>query len=249
MSKSTPPIRLLIAGSHGRMGQAVAACVREDGRFCISAEVNSNDSFQQALSKSDVSIDFTRPETTLDFAQSAAEVGKPIIIGTTGHAYALEAALAQYTCSIPVVLSPNFSVGVNVLFWLTGKAAKILGTGCDLEIIEMHHRHKKDAPSGTAVKLAGILAKIRSLQAPVETGYNNSAACAFNKTIGVHSLRGGDVIGDHTVILASDGERLELTHKASNRSTFALGALHAAAWALQKPAGLYTMWDVLGLEE
>jgi len=248
----TPIIRLLIAGSRGRMGKAVAACAREDLRFRISAEINSNDSFPVALSRSDVSIDFTQPEATLPFVEASAHAGKPIVIGTTGHPYAIDTALSQYARTIPIVFSPNFSTGVNVLFWLTRKAAEIFGADFDQEVVEMHHRHKKDIPSGTAVRLEAILTEARSsLCVPEKMEYGRqdvaSASPRPNRQIGVHSLRGGDVVGEHTVIFAGGGERLELAHKASSRNTFALGSLQAAIWALRQPAGLYSMQDVLGL--
>jgi 4-hydroxy-tetrahydrodipicolinate reductase len=241
-----PPIRLLIAGSHGRMGRAVATCAREDPRFRISAEINSNDSFPGALPQSDVSIDFTRPEATLPFVKASAHAGKPIVIGTTGHSYAVGPTLAQYARAIPIVLSPNFSTGVNVLFWLTRKAVEILGVDFDSEVIEMHHRHKRDIPSGTAARLEEILAEVHpSLCVPAKIEHSRRS----KRKIGVHSIRGGDIVGEHTVIFAGGGERLELAHKASSRNTFALGSLQAAIWVLRQPAGLYSMQDVLGLLE
>ncbi|ALJ56823.1 4-hydroxy-tetrahydrodipicolinate reductase [Candidatus Xiphinematobacter sp. Idaho Grape] len=247
-----PPVRLLIAGSHGRMGKAVATCAREDPRFRISAEINSNDSFPRALSQSDVSIDFTQPEATLPFVKASAHAGKPIVIGTTGHSYAVGPTLAQYARAIPIVFSPNFSTGVNVLFWLTRKAVEILGVDFDSEVIEMHHRHKRDIPSGTAARLEEILAEVHpSLCIPEKIEHSRqgvATATPYSKRkIGVHSLRGGDIVGEHTVIFAGGGERLELAHKASSRNTFALGSLQAAIWVLRQPAGLYSMQDVLGL--
>jgi 4-hydroxy-tetrahydrodipicolinate reductase len=151
--------------------------------------------------------------------------------------------------SLPVVLSPNFSVGVNALFWLARKAAQLLGEDFDLEVIEAHHRLKKDAPSGTAKKLAEILCEERKLDYAknVRHGREGLIGERPGKEIGVHSIRGGDVVGDHTVTFAGRGERLELTHKASSRETFAGGALRAARWIVGKPPGLYSMEDVLGL--
>ncbi|QQY07542.1 MAG: 4-hydroxy-tetrahydrodipicolinate reductase [Candidatus Xiphinematobacter sp.] len=251
----TPPVRLLIAGSRGRMGKAVSTCAREDLRFRIAAEINSNDSFQAALSHSDVSIDFTQPEATLPFVKASAHAGKPIVIGTTGHSCTIGTALAQYARTIPIVLSPNFSTGVNLLFWLTRKAAEVLGTDFDPEVIEMHHRHKRDIPSGTAARLEKILAEVHSplsLLKGTEHSSQQGTASALpcpNRKIGVHSLRVGDVVGEHTVIFAGSGECLELAHKASSRDTFALGSLQAAIWVLRQPAGLYSMQDVLGLPE
>ncbi len=152
---------------------------------------------------------------------------------------------------IPIVFAPNFSIGVNTLFWLTRKATEILGTNFDLEIVEMHHRLKKDSPSGTARRLAEILAEVRELDyaKDVRHGREGMVGERTKTEIGMHAVRGGDVVGDHTVIYANVGERLELTHKASSRDTFATGALRAAAWASKQPAGLYDMQDVLGLKD
>jgi 4-hydroxy-tetrahydrodipicolinate reductase len=149
-----------------------------------------------------------------------------------------------------MVWASNYSTGVNTLFWLTRKATEILGPDFDLEVIEMHHRMKRDAPSGTAATLAEILAESRalSLENALKHGREGIVGARTREEIGMHSLRGGDVVGDHTVVYANDGERLELTHKASSRDTFANGALRAAAWAVNQPAGLYSMQQVLGLE-
>lgn len=245
------PIRLLITGIHGRMGQAVAACARENVHFHISdlPVRQKSESFSVAFTQSDVIIDFTHPDATLTFVEASAQAGKPIVIGTTGQTEAVRAAIAQQAHTIPIVLSPNFSVGVNTLFWLTRKALEILGPDFDLEIVEMHHRQKKDAPSGTAYRLAEILAEVRSLQVATQVrhGRQGMVGSRPQAEIGMHAVRGGDVVGDHTVLFAGDGERLELTHKASSRITFARGSLRAAIWALQQPPGLYDMQDVLGL--
>ena len=150
----------------------------------------------------------------------------------------------------PIVYAPNFSIGVNTLFWLTRKAAEILGPSFDLEVVEMHHRMKKDAPSGTAKRLAEILAEVRKLSYQQDTRHGRTGIVGERTAneIGMHAIRGGDVVGDHTVIFAKPGERVELTHKASSRDTFARGALRAAVWAHGKPPGLYDMQDVLGLK-
>ncbi len=243
------PIRLLITGPHGRMGQAVSACAREDARFHISGEIASKDSFTEALAQSAVTIDFTQPDATLSFVEASAQAGKPIVIGTTGHTEAVRTAIIDHAKTIPIVLAPNFSVGVNTLFWLTRKTAEILGPDFDLEIVEMHHHHKKDAPSGTACRLAEVLAEVRSLQVAKNVchGRQGMIGARPSDEIGMHALRGGDVVGDHTVLFAGEGERVELTHKASSRSTFARGSLRAAIWALQQPPGFYDMQDVLSL--
>jgi 4-hydroxy-tetrahydrodipicolinate reductase len=150
-----------------------------------------------------------------------------------------------------MVWASNYSTGVNTLFWLTRKATEILGEGFDLEVIEMHHRHKQDAPSGTATTLSEILADVRELQIKeaIRHGREGIVGARTQNEIGMHSLRGGDVVGDHTVVYATQGERLELTHKASSRDTFANGALRAAKWALTQEPGLYSMQDVLGLAD
>jgi 4-hydroxy-tetrahydrodipicolinate reductase len=172
-----------------------------------------------------------------------------MVIGTTGHSEAERQEVKSVAEQIPVVWSANYSTGVNALFWLTRKAAEILGPGFDLEIVEMHHRLKKDAPSGTAATLAQILAKARgqNLHDAARHGRQGLVGERTTGEIGIHSLRGGDVVGDHTVIFASPGERLELMHKASSRDTFALGALRAAQWVVGRKPGLYDMQDVLEL--
>jgi 4-hydroxy-tetrahydrodipicolinate reductase len=196
-----------------------------------------------------VVIDFSFHEATAGFAELCAQHQKALVIGTTGHTPAEKARISGFQAALPMVWSANYSTGVNTLFWLTRKAAEILGPGFDLEIVEMHHRHKKDAPSGTATTLAEILAQARrqQLATVVRHGRQGITGERTAEEIGVHALRGGDVVGDHTVIFAAAGERLELTHKAASRETFAHGALRAAQWVVQQPPGLYDMQDVLGL--
>jgi 4-hydroxy-tetrahydrodipicolinate reductase len=173
-----------------------------------------------------------------------------MVIGTTGHSEAEKSKVIGFKSKIPMVWASNFSTGVNTLFWLTRKAAEILGPDFDLEIVEMHHRLKKDAPSGTAKTLAEILAGVRKLQLEkvVRHGRVGIVGERTSSEIGIHSIRGGDVVGDHTVIFANAGERLELTHKASSRDTFASGAMRAALWVVKQKPGLYDMQDVLGLK-
>ena len=173
-----------------------------------------------------------------------------MVIGTTGHSDADKSHIAKFKSQIPIVLASNYSTGVNTLFWLTRKAAEILGEGFDLEVVEMHHRLKKDAPSGTAATLAEILAEVRrqQLSKVIRHGRAGIVGERTANEIGMHSLRGGDVVGDHTVIFAGHGERIELTHKASSREAFANGALRAAQWVVKQKPGLYDMQDVLGLK-
>ena len=242
-------IRLLINGSKGRMGCALIACASEDPDLTVTAGVDEGDDFAYALAHCDAVIDFTHAPATAAIAEACAAAGKTLVIGTTGHSDADRSRIVSASKSIPIVYAPNFSIGVNTLFWLTRKAAEILGPDFDLEVVEMHHRLKKDAPSGTARRLAEILAEVRGLSYDddVRHGREGMPGERSRTEIGMHAIRGGDVVGDHTVIFANAGERVELTHKASSRDTFAKGALRAAKWAITRPAGLYDMQDVLGL--
>jgi 4-hydroxy-tetrahydrodipicolinate reductase len=244
-------LRVLINGANGRMGQALVACAKEDPELTLGPTVDEGDDLATALKKCDVVIDFTYAPVTVGVAEACAAAGKILVIGTTGHNDAQRAAIVACAKSIPVVFAANFSVGVNALFWLTQKAAEILGPDFDLEVVEMHHRLKKDSPSGTARRLAEILAEVRGLDyaKDVRHGREGLVGERTKTEIGMHALRGGDVVGDHSVIYASNGERLELTQKSSSRDTFAKGALRAAKWASTKPSGLYDMQDVLGLRD
>jgi 4-hydroxy-tetrahydrodipicolinate reductase len=243
------PLRLLVNGAKGRMGQAIIACAKADPDVRVAAEVDAGDDFAASLDRADAVIEFSHHTVTAPVARKCADAGKLLVIGTTGHADAEVDQIRAASASIPVVFAPNFSVGVNALFWLTLKAAEILGPDFDIEILEMHHRLKKDAPSGTARRLAEILAGVRGLRysGDVRHGREGITGERTDREIGMHALRGGDVVGDHTVIFAGQGERVELTHKASSRDTFARGALRAAKWGRGRPAGLYDMQDVLGL--
>ncbi len=243
------PLRLLINGARGRMGQALISCAKQDAELSIGAQIESGDDFSAALAECDAAIDFTHAPVTVGVAETCALAGKPLVIGTTGHDDTQRAAISACARRIPIVFAPNFSIGVNTLFWLTRKAAEILGPDFDLEVVEMHHRLKKDSPSGTARRLAEILAEARSLSYghDVRHGREGMVGERQRTEIGMHAVRGGDVVGDHTVIYANIGERLELTHKASSRDTFANGALRAAKWAASQTPGLYDMQDVLGL--
>jgi len=243
------PLRLLINGSKGRMGQAILAAAKDDPSVTVAAEIDSGDDFLAALPGCDAVIDFSHHTLTEGIAKACAQARKHLVIGTTGHTDAQVAAIHEAAKTIPIVFAPNFSVGVNTLFWLTRKAAEILGPDFDLEVVEMHHRLKKDAPSGTAKRLAEILAEVRDLEynRDVRHGREGIVGERTRTEIGMHAVRGGDVVGDHTVIYANIGERVELTHKASSRDTFARGSVRAAKWAQSQPAGLYDMQDVLGL--
>ena len=241
--------KLVINGSRGRMGQALIACAARNPALQVVGTVDVGDNLETFLPDASAVIDFTLHDATLNVARVCAKWSMPLVIGTTGHTDDEKAAIRQACAPIPVVWATNFSTGVNTLFWLTRKAAEILGPNFDLEVVEMHHRHKKDAPSGTATTLLEILADVRKVQLAeaLRHGRKGITGERTPTEIGIHALRGGDVVGDHTVMFAAPGERVELTHKASSRETFANGALRAAEWVVGKPSGIYDMQDVLGL--
>jgi 4-hydroxy-tetrahydrodipicolinate reductase len=247
---SMTPLKLLVNGARGRMGQTIVACASADPDFEVTAQVDLGDDLQSALPACETVIDFTQADATAALARACEQAGKILIIGTTGQDNDSRQRVAKSARKIPIVFAPNFSVGVNALFWLTRKAVEILGPEFDLEVVEMHHRLKKDAPSGTAKRLAEILAEVRGLSYEGDTRHGRTGMIGERTAteIGLHAVRGGDVVGDHIVIFANVGERLELTHKASSRETFAKGALRAAKWATSQPPGLYDMQDVLGLK-
>jgi 4-hydroxy-tetrahydrodipicolinate reductase len=242
--------KVIITGPKGRMGQALINCACRLPEIEVVGQVGSKDDLQNGIEKCDVVIDFSFHEVTPKFARICVHHKKTLVIGTTGHTAGERKEIEKCSAEIPIVLSSNYSTGVNTLFWLTRKAAEILGPEFDLEIVEMHHRLKKDAPSGTATTLAEILAKVREqqLQKIIRHGREGLIGERTQSEIGMHAVRGGDVVGDHTVIFANIGERVELTHKASSRETFANGALRAAEWAVKQIPGLYDMQDVLGLK-
>ncbi|MGH7940598.1 MAG: 4-hydroxy-tetrahydrodipicolinate reductase [Limisphaerales bacterium] len=243
-------VRIIITGARGRMGRTLVARARDFGDMEIVGELGSKDDLRGVISKADVVIDFSSHAATPAIAGICAGNKKAVVIGTTGHSDAERHAIVACQTAIPVVCASNFSTGVNALYWLARKAAEILGPDYDLEIVEMHHRMKKDAPSGTAKTLAEILAGVRKLQLEKVARHGRAGIVGERPSseIGIHSIRGGDVVGDHTVIFANEGERLELTHKASSRETFADGALRAAVWVVKQKPGIYDMQDVLGLK-
>jgi len=242
--------KIAITGSKGRMGQALITCAEKFPDLQVTGQIDKGDDLASVIEKCDAVIDFSSHSTTAGFAEICAKHKKAIVIGTTGHSEADKSAIANLQSAIPMVWSSNYSTGVNTLFWLTRRAAEILGPAFDLEVVEMHHRLKKDAPSGTAKSLAEILARVRKqqLEQVVRHGRVGIVGERTSAEIGMHAIRGGDVVGDHTVIFANNGERLELTHKASSRETFANGALRAALWVVKQKPGLYDMQDVLGLK-
>jgi 4-hydroxy-tetrahydrodipicolinate reductase len=253
--------RVIITGAKGRMGKAIVEGLPQFPQLEIVGQIDRGDNLNMVISRCDVVIDFSSHDATLAIVEACAKNKKAIVIGTTGHSDSEKSKIENYKSQIPMVWTANFSTGVNILFWLTRKAAEKLGTSFDLEIVEMHHRLKKDAPSGTAKSLEQILKDVRKQQLPelrdmdIVSKHGRLPENVGERPIteiGIHSVRGGDVIGDHTVIFAALGERLELTHKASSRDTFAQGALRAAIWAAFQQAngkpGLYDMQDVLGLK-
>jgi 4-hydroxy-tetrahydrodipicolinate reductase len=197
----------------------------------------------------DVLIDFTRPEPTLAHLEICRQAGRRMVIGTTGFSDEQKERIATAAQDIAIVFAPNMSVGVNLCLKLLDMAARVLGEDVDVEIIEAHHRHKVDAPSGTALRMGEVVAEAlgRDLKTCAVYGRQGHTGERDSKTIGFETIRAGDIVGDHTVLFAGSGERVEITHKASSRMTFANGALRAAAWLMQQDAGLFDMQDVLGL--
>lgn len=241
-------LNILVHGSRGRMGQAIAAAARETGATVV-AGIDLGDDLETAAAGCNVIIDFSSPAATRAVLEVAVRRQVPVVLGTTGHAADEKAQLALLASQVPCVWAGNFSVGVNLLFALTRRAAAVLGQDYDVEVVEMHHRFKKDAPSGTAQRLLEILLEERNLgPAALRHGREGLVGARPPGEIGVHALRGGDVVGDHTVLFAALGERIELTHKASDRAIFAQGALRAAQWVVTRPPGVYDMQDVLGLK-
>jgi len=223
------PVRVLLIGADGRMGKTVLDLAQSDREIEIAARSDLGDPIEPAMKNCDVAIDFSQADSIDEVCRAALQHGKSLVIGTTGHSQPQRKTIGETAHSLPIVLASNFSVGVNVLFWLTQKAAELLGSDFNPEIVETHHEMKKDAPSGTAKTLAEILKAMRNSEIPIQ------------------SIREGDVVGEHTVMFSGPGEQLELTHRAANRGIFARGALRAAKWIVDKPPRLYSMQDVLGL--
>jgi len=242
--------RVVIVGAKGRMGEALVRLAKQDPRLELAAAVDKGDDIAAAIASGDALIEFAHHEATPDVVKLAVDAGKALVIGTTGHTDAERKAIAAAAEKIPVVFAPNYSIGVNLLFHLTRIAAQTLGENYDQEVVEMHHRLKIDSPSGTARRLGEVLAEAAGGTYDEMTmhGRHGDVGARPKRQIGMHALRGGDVVGDHTVHFANIGERIELTHRASSRDTFASGALRAAIWACAQKPGLYSMQDVLGLK-
>jgi 4-hydroxy-tetrahydrodipicolinate reductase len=264
-------LNVVIAGSTGRMGHALLEGVIADPELRLHAALDRagapavgrdageligspcgvavTSELSAALQGADVLVDFTRPEPSLEYLAACRKAGTKLVIGTTGFTPEQKQAISDAAKDIAIVFAPNMSVGVTLLINLVQAAAKVLSEGYDIEVIEAHHRHKVDAPSGTALRLgeAAAAALGRDLAQCAVYGREGVTGERDPSTIGFATVRGGDVVGDHTVLFAGIGERVELTHKASSRATFALGALRAAKFLADKPNGLFDMQDVLGL--
>ena len=266
-------IKVAVTGAAGRMGQRIICLTHEAEGLTVSAaierplhkavgedagvlagcgrlDVPVTDSLDRAMQHSDVLIDFTFPEVTLENAAVCARLGKCMVIGSTGFTPEQKAKLAEFARVIPIVCAPNMSVGVNVCFKVLKEIAKSLGDGFDVEIVELHHNKKKDAPSGTAVRMGEVVAEA------LGRDYHEVANChregftgeRTKEEIGMQTVRGGDIVGEHTVYFIGMGERIELSHRAMSRDMFARGAVRAAAWLAGQKPGLYDMQDVLGLK-
>jgi 4-hydroxy-tetrahydrodipicolinate reductase len=238
-------VRLTGALEHPRspeIGTDVGALVGRPTGVRISSDP------RVALTTAQVVIDFSSPTATAGVVRAAAELGVACVVGTTGLGDDAKHALSEASARVPVVAAPNMSLGVQVLAHVLAETLRLLGTGFDVEIVEAHHRDKKDAPSGTALRLAEVVMKARGLSPDnLVHGREGTTAKRAPRDVGVHAIRGGDIVGDHTVLLAGDGERIELTHKATSRAVFAAGALRAARWVVGRAPGVYTIADVLGL--
>lgn len=242
------PLKILLNGTNGRMGKAILQ-LAPDSNISILSQVNRGDDLSRLIPQSQVVVDFSFHDATPPLAQLCAEHKKPLVIGTTGHTQEEKTTIHPIAKEIPIVWASNFSIGVNLLFYLTRKAAQKLDSYFQPEILELHHRHKKDAPSGTASSLLKIIQEARNISSDqVCYGRQGGVGERPDQEIAVHALRGGDVTGEHTVFFLGPAERLELTHKATDRKIFAQGALHAAHWVLHQPPGLYSMEDVLALK-
>jgi 4-hydroxy-tetrahydrodipicolinate reductase len=265
-------MRIAVAGASGRMGlcliraaaladkTALVVAVSRTGSGAVGKDagelagigalgVNVVDNLTAVVDQFDVLIDFTRPDASMVFIELCRQADKKIVIGTTGFSDAQKAVINDAAKEVAIVLAPNMSVGVNLSLKLLEMTAKVMGDYTDIEIIEAHHRHKVDAPSGTALRMGEVIADTlgRDLKHCAVYGRAGNTGERDRKTIGFSTIRAGDIVGEHTVMFADDGERVEITHKATSRMTFANGAIRAAHWLKDKPNGLYDMQDVLGL--
>lgn len=264
-------IRVAVVGASGRMGLCLMKAAELTGQTTLSVAVSQsacgkdagelagigtldiriNDDLQKVLDQFDVLIDFTRPEPSMHYIELCRQAGKKIVIGTTGYTDTQKKQIAAAAKDTAIVIAPNMSVGVNLSLKLLEMTAKVMGDYTDIEVIEAHHRHKVDAPSGTALRMGEVIADTlgRDLQDCAIYGREGDTGERERKTIGFSTIRAGDIVGEHTVMFADEGERLEITHKATSRMTFANGALRAAIWLYRQQNGLYDMQDVLGLKD
>ncbi|MGF1449344.1 MAG: 4-hydroxy-tetrahydrodipicolinate reductase [Opitutales bacterium] len=241
-------IRVLLNGAKGRMGRAILQAAEGNAALEIIAALDQGDALAKHLEGCDVAVDFSHHTATAPLGEAAARLGKAVVIGTTGHDAEERERIDVCTQSIPIVWAGNYSIGVNLLLFLVEKAAGTLSEAYEPEVFEMHHRHKVDAPSGTAENLIQTILQARGWsEDTVQHGRSGITGERPARQLGVHALRGGEIVGEHTVFFTGEGERLELTHRAYDRQIFAQGALAAALWVTGKPAGLYAMRDVLGL--
>ena len=241
--------RIAISGANGRMGQTLLEAAELNSNIEIGCTLDLGDNLEEMLDSFDVLIDFTRPEATLEYLAICQNAGKGMVIGTTGFNDEELLLIETAANAIAIVFAPNMSVGVNLTLKLLDTAAKVFGEDADIEIIETHHRYKVDAPSGTALKMGEVIANAldRDLSACAVYGREGIEEPRDRQTIGFSTIRGGDVVGEHTVSFFMEGERVEITHKASSRMTFANGAVRAASWVSGKQSKLYSMQDVLDL--
>jgi 4-hydroxy-tetrahydrodipicolinate reductase len=246
-------IKAVVTGAAGRMGSRIINVLSTSEGIRLPGggiPVMISDDLPAALKAGDVLIDFTFPEASLDHIRTCAELGKPVVIGSTGFSGERLAEIGKYVQKVPCVLSPNMSIGVNLCFKILAEVAGTIGEDYDMEIIEAHHRMKKDAPSGTAMKMAQVIAQAvnRNLDEVGVYARKGMIGERSRNEIGIQTLRAGDIVGEHTVLFAGKGERIEITHRAHSRDTFAAGAVRAARWVVGKKPGLYDMQDVLGLK-
>ncbi|WP_041421781.1 4-hydroxy-tetrahydrodipicolinate reductase [Shewanella sediminis] len=266
------PVRVAITGGSGRMGRTLIEAARQQPSILLGAAIERagstligvdagelagvgamnvaiTDSLDKVVDDFDILIDFTSPEASIVHTDWCARNGKAIVIGTTGFNHAQKEQISAYSESTPIVMAPNMAVGVNLMWKLLEVAAKVMGDYTDIEIIEGHHRYKKDAPSGTALKMGEVIAEAlgRDLEKCAEYGREGITGERDRETIGFSTIRAGDLVGEHTAMFADIGERIEITHKASSRMTFANGAMRAASWLAEEDPGLYDMQQVLGL--
>lgn len=266
--------RIAVVGASGRMGAVLCKAAVQDEHTSLTVAVcragNASigkdagdlagvgaldikiiDNLSSATDQFDVLIDFTRPDVSMAYIALCRQAGKKIVIGTTGYTAAQKASINEAAKDIAIVLAPNMSVGVNLALKLLEMTAKVMGSYTDIEVIEAHHRHKVDAPSGTALRMGEVIANVlgRDLKDCAIYGREGNTGERESKTIGFSTIRAGDIVGDHTVMFADEGERIEITHKATSRMTFAKGAIRAAVWLQDKKNGLYDMQDVLGLSD